>query len=62
MLFDTIWTKIAPPIPKDTQEKVIMIADELENIYEFADQQILPEFLGGEIDEETFLYGREENK
>jgi hypothetical protein len=38
MLFDTIWTKIAPSIPKETQEKIIMIADEIENVYEFAEQ------------------------
>ena len=36
MLFDTIWNQIAHAIPKDTQENIIMIADEIENIYEFA--------------------------
>jgi hypothetical protein len=33
MLFDTIWAKVAPAIPKETLEKVIMIGDEIENIY-----------------------------
>lgn len=33
MLFDTIWTKITPCIAKETLEKVVMIGDEMSNVY-----------------------------
>lgn len=51
MLFDTIWNSISPSIPPATQEKILMIGNELENIYEFAEPKMLPEFLGGEVDD-----------
>jgi hypothetical protein len=59
MLFDTIWTKITPLISPHTLDKVVMIGDEVENLYEFAEQSVLPDFLGGDIPEEDFLNDRQ---
>jgi hypothetical protein len=59
MLFDTIWTKITPLISPHTLDKVVMIGDEVENLYEFAEQSVLPDFLGGDIAEEDFLNDRQ---
>ena len=50
MLFDTIWNKLLPSIHPHTQEKILMIGDELENVYEFAEPSILPDFLGGDVE------------
>ena len=58
MLFDTIWTKITPLIAKDTLEKIVMIGDEVANLYEYAEQEILPSFLGGDVSEDDFLSER----
>ena len=33
MLFDTIWNKFADKIDKATQQKILMIGDEMENLY-----------------------------
>jgi hypothetical protein len=49
MLFDTIWAKITPHISKETLEKVVMIGDETANLFEYAQQAILPDFLGGDV-------------
>lgn len=62
MLFDTIWAKIAPSVDKNTQEKIIMLAEEVDTLFDFAPQTILPEFLGGDVDEDAFLYGQEAEK
>lgn len=62
MLFDTIWAKITPLISKDTLDKVVMIGDESGNLFEYAQPDILPEFLGGEVSEEDFLAERREGK
>ena len=58
MLFDTIWNKLLPSIHPHTQEKILMIGDELENLYEFAEPSILPDFLGGDVDLEEFVSGQ----
>lgn len=50
MLFDTIWAKIAPTIAPHTLEKIVMLAEEMDTLYDFAPQSILPEFLGGDLD------------
>lgn len=34
-----------------------MIGEDIEQLYQFAEADILPDFLGGEVDEETFLFG-----
>ena len=34
-----------------------MIGDEVDLIYEYVDQRILPEWLGGDLPEESWLYG-----
>ena len=47
MLFDTIWAKISHNIPKTTQEKIIMIGEDADDLYEFVQPEMLPEFLGG---------------
>lgn len=47
MLFDTIWAKVSPLLAKDTLEKVVMIADQSATLFEYAQPDILPEFLGG---------------
>lgn len=62
MLFDTIWAKITPLISKDTLDKVVMIGDESGNLFEYAQPDILPEFLGGEVSEEDFLAERREGR
>jgi hypothetical protein len=33
MLFDTIWSKITPHMTKETLDKVVMVGDEIKNIY-----------------------------
>lgn len=58
MLFDTIWAKVVPSIPKATLDKIILLGDDIDTLYDFAPQRILPDFLGGDVDEETFLYGQ----
>ena len=60
MLFDTIWAKVTPLIASETLEKVVMIGDESGNLFEYAQPEILPEFLGGELSEEEFLAGPRE--
>lgn len=33
MLFDTIWAKLAHTIPKETEEKIVMIGEDIEQLY-----------------------------
>ena len=33
MLFDTIWTKLTHNIPKNTMDKIVMLGEELEDLY-----------------------------
>lgn len=55
MLFDTIWNKFSDNICEETQDKIVMLGDDIENVFEEVGSSLLPEFLGGELEDELFL-------
>ena len=48
MLFDTVWNKLGDKLSERTSDKIIFLADELDELYGDVDPTILPECLGGE--------------